>query len=121
MSYDIRFGVKVAGAEDVYAVIGEPEYSSPTYNNRKIFVKSMGWDYHQGEWYKLPDIIPYIERGIHELQFNEAAYKDLEQDNGWGGTQSSLTALRSIMKWITEDMQWSWNGDIPIDCVYMRW
>ena len=49
MSYDIRFGVKVAGAEDVYAVIGEPEYDSPTYNNRDIFVKCMDWDYHQGE------------------------------------------------------------------------
>ena len=45
MSYDIRFGVKVAGApDDCYAVIGEPERHSPTYNNREIFVKSMGCD-----------------------------------------------------------------------------
>ena len=122
MSYDIRFGVKVAGTdEDIFAVIGEPERSSPTYNNRDIFVKSMGWDYHQGEWYKLTDVIPYIERGIHELQFNKKAYKDLEPDNGWGGIESSLEALQSIMKWITQDMEWSWNGDIPKDLIYMRW
>ena len=122
MSYDIRFGVKVAGAPDnTFAVIGHPEHDSPTYNNRDIFVKCMGWDYHQGEWYKLTDIIPYIERGIHELQFNKKAYLDLEPSNGWGGISSSLLALQDIMKWITEDMQWSWNGDIPKDCIYMCW
>ena len=122
MSYDIRFAVKVAGTDkDVYAVIGEPERSSPTYNNADIFRKSMGWDYKQSEWYKLTDVIPYIERGIHELQFNREAYRSLEPDNGWGGIQSSLEALQSIIKWITEDMEWSWNCDIPKDCIYMCW
>lgn len=122
MSYDIRFGVRVAGAEaDTYAVIGEPELASPTYNNADIFRKSMGWDYEQGEWYKVTDVIPYIERGIHELQFNKAAYKKLEPDNGWGGISSSLECLQSIMKWIAEDVEWSWNGDIPKDCIYMTW
>lgn len=122
MSYDIRFGVKVVGAkEDVYAVIGEPERSSPTYNNAQIFRKSMDWDYTQGEWYKLTDVIPCIERGIHELQFNRNAYKPLEPDNGWGGIDSSLKALQSIMQWITEELPRSWNEDIPLDCIYMRW
>ena len=122
MSYDIRFAVKVAGTDhDVYAVIGEPEYSSPTYNNRDIFVKSMDWDYHQGQWYKLTDIIPNIERGIHELTFNKSAYISLEPDNGWGGVSSSLQALKSIMEWISEHLANSWNADIPIDCIYMCW
>ena len=123
MSYDIRFGVKVAGTDDeLYAVIGEPERSSPTYNNREIFVKCMDWDYHQGEWYKVSEIIPKIEKGIHELQFNKKAYKKYEPSNGWGGVESSLEALQSIMKWLTEDgLPWSWNGDIPLDLIYMRW
>ena len=121
MSYDIRFAVKVDGADNVYAVIGEPEFASPTYNNRDIFVNSMNWNYHQSEWYKLLEIIPYVERGIHELQFNREKYKQFEPDNGWGGIDSSLKALQSIMKWITEDMQWGWNGDIPKDCIYMCW
>ena len=121
MSYDIRFGVKVEGTKDIFAVIGEPERHSPTYNNAKIFRKSMGWDYEQGKWYKVSEIIPYIERGIHELRFNKEAYRKLEPDNGWGGIQSSLEALESIMQWITNGFEWSWNGDIPKDCIYMCW
>ena len=122
MSYDIRFAVKVAGTDkDTYAVIGEPERSSPTYNNAQIFRKSMGWDFKQGEWYKVTDIIPYIEHGIHELQFNKDAYRELEPDNGWGGISSSLEALQSIIQWLTNDMEWGWNSDIPRDCIYMCW
>ena len=82
MSYDIRFGVKVEGAKDVYAIIGRPEYDSPTYNNRNIFVHSMGWDYHQGEWYPMNEVIPKVEHGIHELTFNEKEYKKYDPDNG---------------------------------------
>lgn len=122
MSYDIRFGVKVAGApDDCYAVIGQPEKRSPTYNNRPIFVKSMDWDYHQGEWYKLTDVIPKIERGIHELRFNRNAYVNLEPDNGWGGIASSLEAFESILRWLNEDQQWGWNSEIPLDCIYFSW
>lgn len=48
MSYDIRFGVKVEGMDGYIAVIDEPDYSSPTYNLRDMFVASMGWDYELG-------------------------------------------------------------------------
>jgi len=82
MSYDIRFGVKVAEApEDCYAVIGEPEYSSPTYNVGTIFRESMDWDFEQGKWYKVTDVIPKLERGVHELSFNAKAYRKHEPDN----------------------------------------
>ena len=120
MSYDIRFGVKVEGAKDVYAIIGRPEHDSPTYNNRDIFVKSMDWNYSQGEWYPMPEILPKIERGIHELKFNSKAYKKMEPDNGWGGITSSLQCLESIVAWFNS---WDrgWNEDIPIECIYMRW
>ena len=33
-------------ADNCYAVIRQPEYDSPTYNLRDIFVRSMDWDYH---------------------------------------------------------------------------
>lgn len=122
MSYDIRFGVRVAGTDDeIYAVIGEPEYSSPTYNDRDIFVHCMDWDYHQGEWYKVTEIIPKIERGIHELQFNRQAYRKFEPDNGWGGIGSAYQALQSILTWIAEDLHNGWNADIPLECLYMMW
>ncbi len=121
MSYDIRFGVKVVGAESVYAVIGEPEYDSPTYNVGKIFRAACGWDFKQGEWYPVTEILPNIERGIHELRFNAGAYKHMEPDNGWGSTSTALQALESIADWLTKERQWTWNADVPLECIYMSW
>lgn len=121
MSYDIRFAVKVAGTDnDVYAVIGEPEYDSPTYNVGEIFRKSMDWDFSQSEWYKLEEYIPNIERGIHEMRFNAKAYKKMEPDNGWGSTDTVLRCLNSIMEWISDGDK-GWNSDIPLSCIYMCW
>lgn len=121
MSYDIRFGVKVAGAaDDIYAVIGEPERSNPTYNNGPIFRKCMDWDYKQGEWYPMIEVMPKVERGIRELKFYPNKYKALEPDNGWGGVKSSLEALESIYGWFNSwDM--GWNEEIPLECIYMCW
>lgn len=122
MSYDIRFGVKVAGTENVFAVIGEPQYSSPTYNLGKMFRKCMDWDYEQGQWYKMTDVLPKIERGIHELKFNEKTYLQYNPENGWGDTRSALNALQSILNWFDPNgYEMGWNEDIPIDCIYMRW
>ena len=124
MSYDIRFAVKVADHDDLYAVIGEPERNSPTYNIGDLFRKCMDWDFHQGEWYRVTDIIPNIERGIHELTFNQTKYRCLEPENGWGSCSTALCALQSIMSWLTNDwdgIKSGWNADIPLECVYMSW
>lgn len=124
MSYDIRFAVRVADHEDLFVVIGEPEYSSPTYNIGQLLRKCMDWNFHQGEWYAVETIIPHIERGIHELTFNATKYRSLEPDNGWGSCESALRALKSIMVWLTDDLhglKGSWNADVPLDCVYMCW
>ena len=124
MSYDIRFAVKVAGREDLYAVIGEPERHSPTYNIGELLRKCMGWDFKQSEWYRVTDIIPHIERGIHELTFNRTAYISLEPENKWGNCGSALNALKSIMEWLNDEwggIKGSWNADIPLECIYMSW
>ena len=121
MSYDIRFGVKVEGADNVYAVIGEPELSSPTYNNRKIFETCMDWDYEQGKWYPLEFVEKKVHEGINELVSNPHLYRHLEPDNGWGGIESSLNALKSIEEWINDEYRWGWNVDVPKKCVYMKW
>ena len=126
MSYDIRFGVKVAGApDDCYAVIGEPEYESPTYNLRDIFVTSMGWDYKQGEWYKVSDILPKVQQGITELTLHPERYKALEPDNGWGDIAGAVSCLQSIVSYFQygnlDGLYGTWNGDVPVDCIYMRW
>ena len=126
MSYDIRFGVKVAGApEDCYAVIGEPEWSSPTYNLRPIFEKSMDWDYKQGEWYPMTEVMPKIQRGITELTMHPEKYEKLEPENGWGTIGSAVMCLRSVVDYFGPDsfvgLRGSWNADIPIGCIYMSW
>ena len=125
MSYDIRFGVKVSGTqEECYAVIGYPEYDSPTYNLRDIFVKSMGWNYHQGEWYKVSDILPKVQNGITELTLHPEKYKPLEPSNGWGTISSAIECLKSIVDYFGDNwngLGGSWNADIPIDCIYMCW
>ena len=123
MSYDIRFAVKVDGT-DYFAVIGQPEYNSPTYNLREMFVACMGWNYKQDEWYSLKEVFPKIQRGIRELTFNPKAYEKYNDPNGWGTVNSALTALQSVEKWLTancEGLHGSWNADIPLEHLYFSW
>ena len=89
MSYDIEFGVKVADADGLIAKIGEPEFSSPTYNIGTMLRKCMDWDFKQSKWYKVTDVLPNIERGLHEITFNEKAYRKYNASNGWGDTNSA--------------------------------
>lgn len=123
MSYDIRFGVKVEGAADVYAIIGQPKYDSPSYNIREIFVRCMDWDYEQGKWYRLDFVIPKVEGGIQELIANKHFYKQFEPDNGCGSVESAKNCLWSIYKWFYPDNEWDreWDEDIPMNCIYMKW
>lgn len=129
MSYDIRLAVEVAGApvnedgEPLYAVIGTPEYDSPTYNLGDMFRACTGWDFKQGKFYRVSEVLPLIEKGIHELRFNGRAYKKYEPDNGWGSVGSALEALESMLESIERNgpgNHWSWN-DIPLDCLYIAW
>lgn len=125
MSYDIRFGVKVAGApEGCYAVIGSPEYDSPTYNLRDVFEKAMGWDYRQGEWYPIVEVLPKIQNGITELTMYPGKYRKLEPKNGWGTIGSAIDCLKSIVDYFGNDwggLRGSWNADVPLECIYMCW
>ena len=122
MSYDIRVGVKVAGLDDCYAVIAEPEYHSPTYNLGMMFRACTGWNFDQGEWYKASEVIPMIEHGIHELKFNRDRYESLNPKNGWGNIDSALKALESMLECIMQEMSgsWSWNK-IPAEYLYVCW
>lgn len=123
MSYDLRLAVKVAGANDLYAVIDEPDFSSPTYNISTMLRKCTGWDFEQSKWYKVSEVLPLIEHGIHELQFNEESYKQYNAKNGWGTTKTALDALKSLQECIqhnAEGNRYSWQ-EIPIDLLYVAW
>ena len=123
MSYDLRLAVKVYGAEDLYAGIDEPERSSPTYNIGDMLRACTGWDFVKSEWYKVSDVLPLIEHGIHELRFNEKEYKKYNAPNGWGPTRSALAALESLLECIMRNgpgAGWAWH-EIPLDCMYVAW
>ena len=121
MSYDLRLGVKVEGA-DIIAVIGEPEYPSPTYNLGKMFRACTGWDFKQGEWYRVSEVWPKIEHGISELRMHSTKYKHLEPENGWGTVSSAIKTLESLTECIrqTVDGNYSWNK-IPPDKLWVCW
>lgn len=115
MSYDLRIGVKVEDL-DFIAVIARPEYDSPTYNLRDMFVNCMKWDYEQGEWYRCDKVIDKIEHGIRELRTNRKKYVKYNPSNGWGNIDSALRSLESLRTCIYEEAE-----NIPIKHLYMRW
>lgn len=120
MSYDLRFAVK--GIDEKMYVVFTPEYDSPTYNIGEMFRKAMDWDFIQGEWYKVEDVLPNIERGIHELTFNSRAYKKYEPDNGWGSVGSALRCLNGLMRELQEHINGGcdWN-EYSLDNLYICW
>jgi hypothetical protein len=113
MSYDIRVAVKVEGCGK-FADIAEPEYSSPTYNLRDMFVAATGWNYKQGEYYKCTDVMDNIKQGIQNLTYNN--YSELAPSNGWGTQSSAIHALQSMKQCIEEQAK-----EIPMDCLYVCW
>lgn len=122
MSYDIRIGVKVDGAEDLYAVIARPEYDSPTYNLGAMFRKCTGWDFKQGEWYKAKDVIQLIDHGRIELILHEKEYKKYEDPDGWGTAKQARNVLESLLDCIIEQNSGTWTeNQIPLDCLYIKW
>ena len=84
----------------------------------------MKWDYHQGEWYKINDVLPKIQNGIIELTLHPEKYRKLEPSNGWGTINSATECLKSIVDYFGDNwngLGGSWNVDVPIDCIYMCW
>ena len=115
MSYDIRIAVKL-DKFDKFVNIGAPEYDSPTYNLRDMFVACMDWDYSQGEYYKCTDVLPKVERGIKELHTKPMVYDAYNPTNGWGSREGAIRVLESLRKCILEKSE-----DIPIDYLWMTW
>jgi len=126
MSYDLRIAVKVDGAEkgNEYAVIAEPEFHSPTYNIGKMFRKCMGWDFKQGEYYRVSDVYQNIVRGILNLREHEEEYEKYNSPNGWGTTESALKALESLKQCIDDiEDPYGWSGwnTFPKNLLYVAW
>lgn len=120
MSYDLSIGVKVAGVEDLIVEIGRPLYDSPTYNFGNMFRACMDWDYEQGVWYKVSDILPKVERGVHELRFHSKEYDKYNKSNGLGFRQDALKVLESLLECFVKYGPEN-RISIPFEHLYMRW
>ena len=122
MSYDVRFGVETKMSDrwgEHFAVVHTPEYDSPTYNYYDLFRACMGWDYEHGVWYPMADVLPYIERGIHELSFNREKYRKYEPKNGWGSLDGALKCLRNWQAELGDPygVTYEW----PLETLWFRW
>lgn len=115
MSYDLRIAVRVEGLGK-YVVISTPEYDSPTYNLRDMFVACMDWDYTQGEYYPCKDVLPKVEKGVLELTTKPKKYDKYNPPNGWGSRTGAVKVLESLRTCILENAE-----DIPIEYLWMSW
>ena len=126
MSYDLRIAVKVDGAEkgNEYAVIAEPEFHSPTYNIGEMLRKCTGWDFKQGEYYRVSGVYQNIVRGIINLTEHEGEFEQYNSPNGWGTTASALKALESLKQCI-DDIEdpscWGGWNTFPKTLLYVSW
>ena len=130
MSYDIRLHVKAEGC-DAYPVIATPEYDSPTYNLRDMFVACMDWDYSQSEegedgeyhtvYYPCDFVLEKVNQGITELICHRKEYLQYNPENGWGDLDGALEVLKSLRKCIEDTTNPIWEDSIPLNCLYMSW
>lgn len=124
MSYDIRFCVQTVMPNkdgDCFAEVHRPEYDSPTYNYRPMFVACMDWDYKQGEYYPMTEVLPKLRRGLRELEEHPGKYRQYEPENGWGTLGGAIDCFRSWIHELTED---NWYGPTylwPIETLWWRW
>lgn len=112
MSYDVRFGVQTVCENndgERFVKVHRPELDSPTYNLRKMFVACMDWDYEQGKWYPMTEVLPKIERGIRELVEHPEKYERYNPSNGWGNLNDALNCLRNWRSEVVAD-------DDPVLC-----
>ena len=97
MSYDITFKVKVEGT-DQYVPIGSCD-ANITWNVRKIIEISTGlpWLNEENNGF-CKDVIPKIEKGLHELTEHPEKYKKHEAKNGWGTVEGTKRFFNQILE-----------------------
>ena len=129
MSYDIRFYVKtvVPNLEgDRYVSVHAPKYDSPTYNYRKMFVALMDWDYSQGEYYHMPEVLERLKTGLGRIKADPEAYRKYEPDNKWGTVEGARECLESWVDELTppDDGCYGYDNVMcqwPLDALWWRW
>ena len=96
MSYDISFKVKIKGTETYY----DTAYchANITWNVRKIIELSTGLEWiNEANNGLCADIIPKIEKGLLELEYNAKKYKKYEDKDGWGTVDGTKRFFAEIL------------------------
>ena len=91
MSYDVDLVIDTGGPEPA-TVWGDWNY---TYNCAEMWGKA-GIDLNAYHGKPAAECIPLLRSGIAELEDHPGKYKPMNPKNGWGGYDSSLTALRKM-------------------------
>ena len=120
MSYDVHLGVKVAGTKNLIVSIDSPDFRDPTYNITRMLRNCMKWEFQEGKWYKVKDVMPYIEHGAFELNTFPFEYKQYELPGGYGQVKTARDFLNSLCAKINELTQRP-SEPIPVEKLYMRW
>lgn len=135
MSYDIRWCVETVMPDndgEHFCVVRTPEYDSPTYNYRKMFVACMDWDYSQieqdadGNWhpcyYPMEEVVPKLERGLRELREHPERYRQYEPENGWGTLPGAIKCIESWLYELDGNNNWdAVTNKWPIEALWWRW
>lgn len=141
MSYDVRFCVQTTSPNrdgECFVVVHVPEYDSPTYNYRKMFVAAMGWDYEtyrkgdDGEYhsvyYPMAEAIAHIKKGLASIEADPEAYRKCEPGNGLGTVEGAIEVMRSWVLELTPSDQWpdgtymdSVLDTWPLESLWWRW
>ena len=125
MSYDIRYGIESRYPDlsgDSMVVIGAPTYDNPTYNLRDMFVACMDWNYKQGVWYPMAEVLPKLRHGLAQLVKHPEKYRQYEPENGWGTLNGAIKCIESWIDELTNEDNWDsvchyW----PLDALWWRW
>lgn len=98
MSYDINWKVKAAEAENLWVSIPYPDNANITYNVGDLIRTCTGltWKNCEDNGY-VKDVIPYIEKGLKELEQHPEKYKHLEAPNGWGTIDGTIRFFNKLI------------------------
>jgi hypothetical protein len=124
-NYNLQLHVKAEGC-DLYPVVATP---NPLYTGQEaypVLTDCMGWNFARmvdvGEgkyktcYYRCDDVLPKIEQGLKELNYNREKYEKYEYLIGAGIIRSSLDILMNIACCIDEQAK-----TIPLKSLYLSW
>lgn len=119
MSYDIRFAVKDERGK--YMVVFQPYHCNPAYSYGQVVRKATGWDFVQGEYYRVSEVLPCIKHGIQELTSKPEKYERFARKHKLASACGTLECLEGIVGTLNELLDGlGWN-DYDTDYLYIAW